>query len=259
MPEMAFVSRDDTLLVAQLAGWPEVQLGPLTVGTGEAGWRAIIGRSAPADRTQLGQSLPPVPPVALLAGEGRRRLLAYYARHAGRPPTANDAAVLDRTLNYIGDLSIKKVLVSVLTPLPAAVVDLVVSAVWIFGTGRETGGWFSVAPPLPILAPDAEALRIIALSGHRDDGDIARLVAHEIAHAWIEGGGVPECATEAASGGAQAMLPGMPIGGRAVARKGAKSGTMRESVTANFARRHRERWNKEINRRPTSQTSSRPT
>ena len=183
------VTPADVVLSAALGGWPKVQVGTLTIGPGEPAWRAVAARASLADCAELSRSLPPRPPRELLAGEGRQRLIRFYERYAGQPPTANDRTTLEHALVYIGDLRIRQILLDVLLPLPPAVAALTVDGgVWIFGVGADTAGWLSVAPPLPVLAPDAPALRVLCLAGRPDatTPDLASVVAHELAHLWIE-------------------------------------------------------------------------
>lgn len=178
-------SRADLALVAELAGWPGRKLGRVVVGPGEARWRDVIARSAPPERARLARRLPPIPPGELLAGEGRRRLLAYYRRHAGHPPATVDAAALREQLVYLGDRSIRAVLLDVLAGLPPAVVADALDAAWFVGTGAETSGWAASAPPRRPRDPDEAHVKLVAICGARAE-DVPALCAHELAHLWIE-------------------------------------------------------------------------
>jgi hypothetical protein len=56
----------------------------------------------------------------------------------------------------------------------------------IVGVGRETSGWVCVAPPVPESGRwPGEPLRLIALSGHVADDELASVLAHESAHLWL--------------------------------------------------------------------------
>lgn len=177
---------DEILLCASLVDWPEVRLGTVLIGPGEGSWTDAIGRSTPATRAALATCLPPIPFWAMLAGAGRARLLAFYAKHAGRPPTTNDRAAVEHTLVYFGDLSIKKLVIEVLMVLPPAVVAVVTRNMWVQGVGRDAGGWCGTAPPRPDRRDDDAALRLLLISGASADDHVRRIVAHECGHAWAE-------------------------------------------------------------------------
>jgi hypothetical protein len=165
-------------IVAELAGWPRVEYGALTI-EGEPGWRDALRRASIAEHPRLLELLgAPWATSALLATPAARdRLGQWFA--AGRPtPTPHD---LVRRLRFLGDSEIRSVLLRALHErIPPAVVAFLLDRALFCGVGWSAGGW-TIQAALP---PGACAVILLSGSSH-DEAAVLDLTLHEAAHAWL--------------------------------------------------------------------------
>jgi hypothetical protein len=124
-------------------------------------------------------------PELVISSAAKRRLYRWAARGGfDVPRTMTLQDVYDR-LNYRGDGEIHLLVADVVATLPPPVQEHVIGNSVICGVGKSTAGWCG-GFPIVRRAGRNERLRWIAICGKWPVNEVKTVVAHEIAHHWIE-------------------------------------------------------------------------
>jgi hypothetical protein len=126
---------------------------------------------------------------ALTATEPARARLRAWAEAGGltRAPDVN------LELAYLGDPAGRPIVVRTLAQIAPPARDRVLAGDWVLGIGRTWRGCVTTAPAFP--PPDqSEALQLIVVTVALPDEELQALIAHEVAHHWLEPGCSPSVA-----------------------------------------------------------------
>ncbi|HEX7126650.1 MAG TPA: hypothetical protein VF406_12915 [Thermodesulfobacteriota bacterium] len=141
----------------------------------------------------------------LVATPAARSKLTDWARRAPRPWATPDAATLLTRLAVTGDEEIAYGVAEVLSELPPPVIDYARTRVSFLAVGLRISGWCGARPDLA----DRPFVIVLGPADRTRDG-IRRVIAHEVAHAWL----LPEPPPSTVAAGALWMetVHGLPLG-----------------------------------------------
>jgi hypothetical protein len=171
--------------VAHDCQFPPVTLADRTIVRGEADWRqTLFGRFPPLTPHERRRLLRAFRRALLVASDhGRRRLRQWLEQRRLSPPTQLPRWVLERWLeekvHFQGDGAAWSGTIRTIAMLPAPVQATVVAECVIAVVGGDSSAWTARLP-----RGERGPTRLVALSGPRDEQDMARLICHEASHVW---------------------------------------------------------------------------
>jgi hypothetical protein len=167
--------------VVEVLAWPRVQVGELAI-EGEAAWRSALAAAAtPEERWPFLRALEP---ALLRATPAARERLAAWAAWGGPVDSALAEAETTQALLTYGDWAMQALAVRVVNALPGPVRAAAITEAAIALVGRSCGAFVQNAR---LVDHRGKApCKMIVLAWQGEEAPTARLLRHEIAHAWLE-------------------------------------------------------------------------